>query len=46
VNVANVADVADVDISCHFKSSEPLHNRVIKTKASLGSHWIIGVAVG
>jgi len=46
VNAANVVDVANVDISYHFKSSEPLHNRLIKTKASPGSQWIIGIAVG
>jgi len=46
VNVVNVVDVADVDISYHFMSSEPLHNRLIKTKARLGSQWIIGIAVG
>jgi len=46
VNAANVVDVAAVDISYHFQSSEPLHNRLIKTKASLGSQWIIAIVVG
>ena len=46
MNVANVVDVADVDISYGLKSSEPLHNRLTKTKASLGSEWVIGIAVG
>jgi len=34
------------DISYHFKSLEPLHNKIIKTKASFGPQWITGIAVG
>ena len=45
-NVVNVVAVADVDISCHFKSSEPLDNRLIKTKANHASQWITGIDVG
>jgi len=34
-----------VDIGYHFMSLEPLHNKIIKTKASLGPQWIVGIAV-
>jgi len=34
-----------VDTTFHFKSLEPLYNKIIKTKASLGPQWIIGIAV-
>jgi len=45
VNVANVVDIADIDKSYHFKSSESLHYRLIKTKASLSPLLIIGKIV-
>ena len=45
MNIVNVADEVDVDIIYHLKSSEPLHDRLIKTKVSLCSQWIIEIAV-
>jgi len=40
VNVANVTDVADVDRSYHFGSSESLHNRLIESKSWISvNNW-------